>query len=247
MDIAFSLNSSSWGMEAIIAHVLNSSWLHIQAALHGKWGLDDLTSASCSRLRAELRTQASELHVLVTILPCHSFTAWSWNGTVCYSTRRALREGCCYGCSLSPFPPLPQSPEAPARMNHSNLPEEQLPSFHCLCVYGSHSRKLLHFVSTGANSCLPSSSNHPLVIFLGLLVWVSCPTLGRCPRVPSKRLHLSIHHIMFACLFLSLLQARELWFSSQAFSTGFNTQQILQDGDCLNGFLPCHSSSKRGF
>lgn len=36
-------------------------------------------------------------------------------------TWRALREGSCYCGSLSPCPALPQSPEAPDRMNHSSL------------------------------------------------------------------------------------------------------------------------------
>lgn len=61
---------------------------------------------------------------------------------------------------------------------------------------------------------------------------------GGCPRVPSKHFQLSTACTLCLLVYSSLSSRSELWIPPQAFSTGFDTQQIYKMGNASVVF--CH-------
>lgn len=96
-----------------------------------------------------------------------------------------LGDGGC-GCYYLPLPPpLLQPPVAPARMNPFQLPEYHPPSPQnprTTFLYTAHSRKTLHCVFTGANSCPPRSSVYAPVIPLDSLFGLVAPLWEGVPQ-----------------------------------------------------------------
>lgn len=146
---------------------------------------------------------------------------------------------------LLPCPHSHPLPKAPAGMNRSKWPKHapsprQLPLPLCVCWF--HSRKPLHFISTGANSFPHSPSVQTLVIFLGLLVWVSGPSLGwvfqRPQEVPPP-----CEHVPHVCLLISLCLQVRAEMSIPSLEHGVVHTVDFQDGGGLSGFLPSHPSS----
>lgn len=168
-------------------------------------------SALCCSLRAARRAQHAGgcsgqnpalplLHSVVT-----DSIMWE-DGSAGPGILKALKGGCCdYYLTPSLILSLKLQLEwiIPSGPNTSSLH-----SFRSLWVCWFHSRKLLHFISTRAILFPHSPSIQILVIFLGLFVWVSGPSLGRVSQRPQE-IPPPCEYLPHVCLFISLcLQVR---------------------------------------